>query len=214
MSYSNTFRPALIKKHIIQVIRRLGLPGLAIALLIVLLICSQTERFIYHGTILGYRVRNVQKTVSLPSNNLFGGQSGNQKKLACEKVTQSDVSKLLGEEVREGTSFLPDRTTPNIVSNCIYRTVSDAKSPVRTASILYRETVDINSSKQSITNLQKQGRGADISGVGDQAYYIDSANQLTVRKDKKIVTVTVTKANIGQPASKDVAIKLAVQALK
>lgn len=178
-----------------------------IIILIGLAVALQLERFITQGTIFGYHVRGVKgtKTVSITKNK------DNQPSEACKKASASDVSSILGTKVeRIGGSFA-DRTQPTFISVCTYRTTD---KPTRVTTIVIRDSKDEAAAKQVVATANKRKNATTVKGIGDEATFSTSAQQLIVRDGKRIVTVTVNKAtNNKQISSEDAAKKIAGQVL-
>lgn len=203
-------------KSITKYLKNLTVLSGVLLLLVTALTISQIERFINNGTLFGYQVRRTAgSTQVLTGRTALGGLgAATQMSVACKKVTQSDVSKALKTDVEAAQSFLGDRQVPNLISSCIYRTSTDPKKniPLRTTSILYREYDSDTIAKQSLASTQKRS-GVDTLKLGDEAYYVDVMNQLTVRKGKNTVVITISKATGNVPQSKDAAVILSKSAL-
>ncbi len=170
------------------------------ALLIVLAL--QVERFIYKGTILGYKARTVSSEASRKRQNQSGIIPGasiskeNKKSVACEAFSQDKVAAILGSDIERFPGFIEDRKEPNLVSSCIYKTKGNESKMV---SILLRDMKNEDLASKTVEMLKDASNVEPISSLGDQAIYNISANQLTVRLGKRIITVTVSS-----PQSKDV----------
>jgi len=179
-----------------------------------LLVGSQVERFINNGTVFGYEVRTVksQETRSRQnrSGSILGGDvsKDNQKSIACDTFPADRVSKVLKTDVERISGFVPDRAQPTLVSSCIYRTKGDVKDR-RAISILLREQKDEVIAQKMIVSLKQATKGEDVKGLGDEAYFNTSANQLTVRKGKRLITVTVPRTQTSAQDSKTTAVEIA-----
>lgn len=179
-----------------------------------ILVGTQIERFINKGTILGYGVRDVKskqaKARQNKSGSIIGGtvSKENQKSIACDTFPANKVSEVLQSEVDRISGFVPDKTEPNIVSSCIYRT-KGAAAGIRTVSILLREQKDSSTAQRTLATLRDGGKGEEVKGVGDEAYFNTGANQLTVRRDKRLITVTVPGSEDSKQDSKTTAVAIA-----
>lgn len=137
----------------------------------------------------------------------------NEKSLACDTVTAQEVSSVLKTDVERRAGFLVDRTTPYLYSACSYSTKGEKGKPGRNVTITIRELANVDTSRKAVANLRKAGKGEEIKGVGDEAYYVAGSNQMLVRKGKRLVLVVVNKPQKGQPDSKTVSISVAKLAL-
>lgn len=177
------------------------------AVVLVLLIASQLERFLHKGTVLGYQVRHSGTSVVGNSANQFTTNDNT----ACKKVSSKDVQTALGESVSQTGAGLHDRIQPTFLSICSYRTTNQ---PTRSVSIVIRDARDENAAKATFGAVAKRQGSETVNKLGDQAAFVTNSNQLMVRKGKRLVTVTVTKASGSDKASsKDVALKIAPKAL-
>lgn len=189
--------------------------GTYVAIVIVLiLVSSQVERFINKGTIFGYQARDIKSQQVISRQNSSGSlidgsiAAENQKSAACEVFPADKVSKILKSDVERISGFLPDRNDPILVSSCIYRTKGDTKDR-RSISILLREQKDVVTAQKTIVALKQTTKGEDLKGVGDEAYFNTTTNQLTVRKDKKLVTVTAPRIQSSGQDNKTIAVEIA-----
>lgn len=189
---------------------------LALVLGIVLLIVSitQLERLSSEGTLFGYQVKDVaakEEADSRKSNSgaLVGGtvSKDNKKSIACDTFTSDKVSKILESEVERISGFVEDKTEPNLISSCIYRTKGDSDSP-RTISVLMREMKNEDTAKKTFTSISQAKDGEEVKKLGDQAYFNNNSNQLTVRKGKELHTITVAGKNSSKEQNKELAISI------
>ncbi len=163
----------------------------------VILLGSQVERFISHGTILGYQLRKMESQAAKSNQNMSGSILGatvsktNQKSIACDTFPANKVSQKLKQDVERVSGFVADKTDPYIISSCIYRTKDAAKK--RTVALLIREQKDKQAAQKTLQTLKSGAKGEVIKGVGDEAFFNVNANQLTVRTGKKLFTVTVPR---------------------
>lgn len=168
-------------------------------ILLAVLLIAQAERFVRNGTILGYEVRSVSSKQAQDNRSASGGllgasQAGEQEKSkACEIFTEDKVSKVVDLDLERVAGFVKDTTEPNLISNCSYKTKGSSKDKNAVGiSILYREKKDTENAKKTIEILKQDKNGEDIGNLGDEAYFNKGTNQLNVRKDNKIITVTVS----------------------
>lgn len=191
---------------------------MALSIGIVLLIASisQLERFTSEGTIFGYKVKDVssQKEATSRRDNSGSLANGsvskdNEKSIACDTFPIDKVSGLVGSDMERISGFIADKFDPILISSCIYRTKDDSDTK-RTVSILLREQKNDDSAKKTFTALSNPKSGDKADGIGDQAYFNKNSNQLTVRKGKKLFTITAS----GGKSSKDENKNLAISVIK
>jgi hypothetical protein len=198
-------RVKLSKKQVIAII---------IGLLILAVSISQLERLSSEGTLFGYKVKDVSSKKNAESR---GSESGslvgssvskdNKDSLACNSFPADKVSKIIGSEVERISGFVADRTEPYLISSCIYRS-KDGSNQKRTVAILMREQKDDESAKKTFAALSKSQSGEEVKKIGDQAYFNNNANQLTVRVGKKLYTITATAKDSSKDKNKEVAIEV------
>lgn len=183
-------------------------------MLVLLLVISQVERFVRVGTIFGYSARTLKSSQIDPGPNrsgtILGGSvsKNNQKSIACDLFPEDKMKSVLKEDLERISGFVPDKIGEVTTSSCIYRTKGGASSR-RTISLLYREQKDEGTAKKILVALRKPNKGSDVSKLGDEAYFNESANQLTVRVNKKLYTITVPEVESAKSTSKDIAIEIA-----
>ena len=71
-----------------------------------------------------------------------------------------------------------------------------------------REQKDDESAKKTFAALSKSQSGEEVKKIGDQAYFNNNANQLTVRVGKKLYTITATAKDSTKDKNKEVAIEV------
>ena len=183
-------------------------------IIVLVLVLSQVERFVRVGTIFGYAVRSTQSaesaTVKNRSGSIINGRvsADNKKSIACDLFPENKVKDILKTDVERISGFVPDSVGVTTTSSCIYRTKADAQNR-RTISLLYREFKDQATSKKTLESLRKSNKGSDVKKLGNEAYFNESANQLTMRQDKKVYTITVPGTANQKSNSKDTAIQIA-----
>lgn len=185
--------PKLIKKF-----RSLSVLRVLLIVVAVFLVLLQLERFINKGTFMGYQLRQVESTeISNPFNSAVPSET-------CNKVTIELVQDLLKQPVARSGN-VADRKKPLLYSTCSYKTT---KGPTRTITVSQQE-VEAGRAKQSLTDLKSRSKGESVSGIGDEAYFSTTTNQLTVRKSDKIIRVKVSKARDDkQPDAKELDIQI------
>lgn len=153
----------------------------AVLILGVLLI----ERFIHQGTVLGYQVR--KNTVETAQQS---ADTNKQKtSYACEQTPEKKVADILGEAVvRVGGSFA-DRSKPQFMSLCTYRTNT---KPARIVTIVIHDEADKQVAESAVKKVSERSGVSEVS-LGDKAYFAKDARQLTVQKAKRIITITVSQ---------------------
>ena len=135
-----------------------------------MLVGSQVERFLNKGTILGFQVRTVKSQASKARQNRSGSIIGgtvskeNQKSIACDTFPADKVAKIVESEVERISGFVPDRTEPQLVSSCIYRTKGDAKNN-RSISILLREQKDESAAKKTLAAFRDTKKGEEVKNL-------------------------------------------------
>lgn len=187
---------------------------LVLSVVFLLVSASQLERLHSQGTIFGYKVRTV-KTSSAKARQKNSGSvvnakvsDKNEKSVACDTFPVDKVSRIVGAEVERVSGFAKDQTDPYLISNCIY-VAKGSDSRRLSTSMLLRDMRDVETSKKTFTSISGSRKGEEIKGLGDSAYFSTSSNQLTVRKDKRLITVTVT----GSDNTKDMAVQISKLAL-
>lgn len=179
--------------------KKIQIKHLIASVVVLMIVISQIERFVTQGTLLGYQVRSVQSEASKLQQNRSGSlingkvSKENQKSIACDTFPASEVQKKLKQDVERISGFVADRSDPYLISSCIYRT--KAGDNKRTIALLVREQKDKQVAQKTLQTLKAGSKGDVVKGVGDEAFFNTSANQLTVRVDKKIFTVTVPRVN-------------------
>lgn len=185
-------------------------------IIIALVLLSQLERVVRVGTFFGFQVREVNSSRVTSRQNKSGSILGaevakkNQKSVACDTVPADKVSSILKQDVERLGGIMADKTKPYLTSSCIYR----AKNDKRTVSILLRDMKDEEVAKKTITTIKSGNKdGEDIDQLGDEAFFNKSANQLTVRKGKRLITVTVPNVEGSEKDSKTIATDISKLAL-
>lgn len=191
---------------------KLGPAKVAILVIFLLLAALQTERFIRKGTLLGYKV--VDKGTS--KNSGKGGSANAfdkpQPSKSCDKVSADETAKIIGSKVERLAASIGDRSEPTFISTCIYRTTD---KPTRSVTVIIKEAKDEESAKKTLSNISATKDIEKINGFGDEAYFSPTSSQLNIRKNKEIVTITVSKATEKvQKSSLDASKELAELALK
>lgn len=189
---------------------------LVLVFVAVLLFVTQFERLVTQGTILGYQVRKVQSPVAASNQNRSGSILGgavakeNEKSIACDTFPAQKVAQVLKQDVERISGFVADKTDPYVISSCIYRTKDAATK--RTVALLVRELKDKQTAQKTLETLRAGSKGAVVKGVGDEAYFNTNANQLTVRVQKKVYTVTVPRVKDSED-NKSIAVDIVKIAL-
>lgn len=174
--------------------------------LAVIVVVIQSYYFVTDGTILGIHVRNVSKSVAVYKTN-----STDKPSIACDKATPAEVEGVLGTAVERIGGMFADRTDPTLISLCTYRS---KEKPSRSVTIILRDSKNEGAAKQSMAELAKRKGAKDVSGIGDQASFSSTSQQLAVRKGKRIVTVSVNKPNnVSIISSQEAAQQIAEQLL-
>ena len=183
----------------------------AVIIVAVILGATQLERFITHGTLLGYQLRRVEQKSSYTKNPLGSASNTPQPSESCKKLTEKDVSKILNSKVERIGGAFGDRTEPTFVSSCIYRATEKG---MRSVTVILRDAKDEAAAQKSLEITSKLKGVEQVNKLGDEAYFNPTAQQLTVRSKKRIATVTVSKPTAeSKISSKDAALKMAEQLL-
>ena len=170
---------------------------LALALGVALLIVSvsQLERLSSEGTLFGYQVKDIAGVKESNTKKAKSGSVVDVSKLpdgsyneACKILTLEDIRSFRKAEFKQSAGLVPDTKEP-LLSTCIYSTKSQ-DGTFEMVSILLRSKENSDSAKKLISSLRQQDEGEDISGLGDEAYFNRKANQLTIRIDSRLVTIT------------------------
>lgn len=180
----------IIKKSKLDLFKTVGL-----IFILAILATLIAERFISQGTILGYRVREVENPTALTSEQ-------EQPSRACKQASVNDVSAVLEQDVERIASSIADQTKPLFKSLCSYITKGKNR---RYVTIVIRQSKDESSAKTELEQLSKR------EGVQnkDSAYYSPISRQMTARDSDKILTVTVSEPSSEKyPTSADAASKI------
>lgn len=185
-------------------------------IIIAVVLLSQVERVIRVGTFFGFQVREVKNSRVVSRQNKSGTIIGadaakkNQKSIACDAIPADKISTILNQDVERLGGIMPDKTKPYLTSSCIYR----AKNDKRIISVLIRDMKDEEVAKKTIATIKSGNKdGEEVSQVGDEAFFNKGANQLTVRKGKRLITVTVPSVEGSDKDSKTIAIEISKSAL-
>lgn len=186
----------------------------AIIIVIAIILAMQIERLVSKGTFFGYKLRSASSKTATQqreqSGSILGGKNAkNKDAVACKTFTEQKVGEAIGSKVTLLGSLVPDRNKPNLVSNCLYKIEGADGKSTKTVSILVRDLSSVELAQKTVKSLKSDEKGKDITGLADEAYFNTSANQLTVRKGKRLVTVTVPKSQSDQSDNKDTAIAIA-----
>ncbi len=184
-----------------------------LCIVILLALGSQIERFIHKGTILGYSVRST-RTNNIQSAALSDQQRGNAAKNSkvCQAVSADAVEDILNQPVETLTGFSPPAHSMSNFSSCAYQTITSDQSQ-RTVILSIRTVDSVALAQQTIDRIKQRG-GTVVDGAGDQAVYLEESGQLTARKDKRLVTATVSGQGNQEVSSKTATIKFAKLLLK
>jgi hypothetical protein len=178
-----------------SVAKRRSVTHILLLIVFVLVLGSQLERFVTHGTVFGYQLRRVGHTtvsstiVSQSASSGIAATSGVHNQ-ACQKVTKQDVASVLGGQVAAGQGMVSDRTTPYLLSNCAY--TATASSVTQTVAIVYRQYASDQAAKQVYSALAQRDANSPVHGVGQQAFFVSTTNQLTALDHQKLVVITIT----------------------
>lgn len=190
---------------------RFSLKQLAVFTLAVVLVVTQIERLVNQGTLLGYQIRAnesaTSKTVQNNSGSLLGFKPSNQKSLACTKIDLKKVSDVMQVEMKQQPGFMPETQKPVTTSSCVFS--ANDPSASRMFTILMRIRDDEKSAKNILAALSKSSTVEKVNGVADEAIYNKTANQLTVRKEKTVYTLTVSARTAKNFDNKSAAVELA-----
>jgi hypothetical protein len=190
-------RPAFTKRNII-----IGVLGLVL----VIAVGFQITRL--QGNVKKVNTAATKQRAAVPAT-----LKNNEKSVACDTVTAKEVSAVLKTDVERRAGFLVDRTTPYLFSACSYATKVEKGQLSRNVTITMRELANADAAHKAMESLRKAGKGEEVKGVGDEAYYVAASNQMLVRKGKRLVLVIVNKPQKGQPDSKTVSVSVAKLAL-
>lgn len=177
--------------------------------MIILFLGFTVERFVTQGTLFGYQVRNVKSKSSIRAGNnsgsLVGADKANLKKTkACRDISAEKISNALGDDFNTLGSLAPDITKPNLSSSCIFTSPTTKV----TVSIFIREFADEGKASKIIGGLSNSDKIEDLTTNADEGIYNAAANQLTIRKGKRVVTITVTKNSEEKFDKKATALKV------
>lgn len=185
--------------------------ALLLSAILLVVSISQLERLSSEGTLFGYKVKDVSskeesKTRRSNSGSLVGGSPSkdNKESIACNTFPADKISKIINSEVERISGFVEDRTEPSLISSCIYRSKQDEEQR-RTIAIVMREQKDEENTKKTFTAITKAQNGEEVKDLGDQAYFNNNANQLTVRVGKKLYTITATAQGSSSVENKELA---------
>lgn len=165
--------------------KRFNVKFFLIALVATLFIGWIVERYVHKGTFFGYQVRHVK------TSNPFTGSNNEQKSSkVCESITSDDIKSILGVAASRMGNAFGDREKPTFISTCTYK-LED--TPIRVVTMVVRDTSDEATAKKQFQTLTERKGSQKIDGLGDEATYLDSANQVSVRKGKRLYTVSISK---------------------
>ncbi len=179
---------------------KLALAALLVVFFIVSL--SQLERLSSQGTFFGYKLRQVS-TESIKENRGKSGRIKNPKGLsdgsnseACKALTKDEASAVFGLEFSVSSGFVEDKKEPNLISSCIY-TSKDKDGKDVLVSFLMRDQESKESAQKTFKAISDSSSVEQVSSLGDGAQFNKSSNQLTVIKDNKILTLTLSTESAG-----------------
>lgn len=148
-------------------------------------------------------INNPPKNSHTNSSSLLDGQKPSR---ACDSVNIKSVEEVLGEKAERIAGQFDDRTEPNLLSTCLYRTL---KRPSRAVTVTIKETRDEEGSKQAMIVNSRRAETETIKGLADEAQYTTPARQLTVRDRNRITTITVSPpTKSSEKDSRDATIEL------
>lgn len=192
-----------------------------LGLVIITLAATQAERFIRQGTLLGYTLRPVKSQQTTNNDNTpsrlataKATKDVDQHSVACDTVSAAQVGNLLKGKFERQPNFLSDRKAPNLFSTCSYSMQVKAGQITRNVTLTVREFATPVAAGQILSNLQRTSSTVAIKGVGEEAYYAATSNQLLARKGKRVASVIISKPQPGQPDSKEASIAIAALAIK
>ncbi len=178
----------------------LTLKNILITIVALLFIGLITERLINKGTIFGYQIRHVKKSSILSDDQPKPSKT-------CETVNEEQIKNIMGVKATRSGGTFGDRNEPTFISTCTYK-LED--TPFRTITMVVRDTTDNDSAKKQIQSAVARKGSESVDKLGDEATYSDSANQLIVRKGKKIYTVSVSRPGQASTiSSKDASVAIA-----
>lgn len=132
--------------------------------------------------------------------------NGQKASRACDLIGIGDVEKTIGEKAERIAGQFDDKTQPNLLSNCLYRSTG---KPSRAVTITIRGFGDEDSAKSAMVANSKRPETEEVNGLGDEAQYTKGAQQLMVREDSRIITITAGRpTDNSKKDSRDVAIDL------
>lgn len=190
--------------------------GILIPLAVLVLAISQIYSFKNEGEILGFQVRevSVQKGLrGVPS----GAKDETGDSIVCKTLSTDFISKQFKGKNFTKSTLYKDIKRGDTVSNstCIY--TADIKSTnaeeriVVTVSLQEKESVDLAKAEAQKIK-QKEGSEA-VSGLGDEAYFSESYNQLTVRKGNKVVNIFIKAGSDVKVDIRDITRKMSEELL-
>lgn len=191
-------KPLSLLKKVTNWLKRLSVKQLILAFVALLFVFWVAERFVDSGTFFGYQVRSKKPSVKINSEQV--------ETLACSKLTNEEVSGVLGAKAKRIGGAFPDKTEPNLISTCSYML---SLQPTRNVTVLIRDSATDDAAKNAINDIKKRNKVEVIDGFGDEAFFSPVARQLNVRDGKRIISVTVSKPVDGSKKSnKEAAIEL------
>lgn len=184
-------KPRSLAAKIAHWLRRRPLRQIILAVLFLVLVGWIAERLIHAGTLFGYQV--VEKSSSLATD-----KDTPVKTLACDKLTTKEVEEVLGTKVTRIGGIFPDKTEPNFISNCSYKTEG---VKARNVTVLVRDATNKAAAQNAFNDVKKRNDYEAVKSLGGEAIFTPVARQINVVTGKRIVSITVSDPT--ESSSKD-----------
>lgn len=207
----NTIDPS----HKPNLLKKLTLKNTLIAFVLLVLLVTQVYSFKNEGEILGFQVRKVTTKQGLQGAPTSAKDETSQSTV-CKTVSAQFVADLFDVKELQKSTFYKDVKRDDLTSNstCIYTTnLKDTKEEDKVAvTVSLQEKASEDLATKEAQRIKERNDAKPIDGLGDEAYFSESSNQLTVRTENRVVNVFIkvgsnSRAN-AQEAAKQISNKL------
>lgn len=115
----------------------------------------------------------------------------------CNKITASQVESSIDQNVEKSESGIPDtKTQEGTVTSCTYTLQASPSQKIRSISVIERSLHRESNAQQAYAQLTQSG-GKSISNTERDAFILPNSNQLIIRKDNRVITVTIARVSSG-----------------
>lgn len=197
--------------------KKLTPKNILIASALLILLITQVYSFKNEGEILGFQVRKVTTKQGLQgAPNSIKDETSDS--LVCKTVSVEFVADQVGVKELQKSTLYKDIKRDNLTSNstCIYTTsLKDTKEDdkvVVTVSLQEKASADL--ATKEAQRIKERDDAKSIDGLGDEAYFSESFNQLVVRKDNKVVNVFIKVGPNSKVNTEEVARQISNKLLK